>query len=194
MMAHEPSPRPEDDAAAEEQAADDQQQAADDQPQASDDQPQASDDEKQASDDEKQAAGDEEKAAGDQPADEEEEEDEEPEPDPETCRGVAICLDHFETAVLDGEFDGSDFIFYLEPAGVTQGPLRCERCPEGEEQKAGIFMTRAAWQVKTVFLSDGKNPERYELSFPKEFGYVKSLAHYLPESRKSAKYPWSKKY
>ena len=55
-------------------------------------------------------------------------------------------------------------------------------------------MTRAGWQAKKVCLDDGVNPEIYELSFPKEFGYIKTLSHYQPEPRRSAKYPWSKKY
>lgn len=126
--------------------------------------------------------------------DEEEEEEQEPQPDPETCQALALCLDHFDEALFEGEFDGTSFLFYLEPAGVTQRRLLCERCHEGEEQRAGLLMTRTAWQTKTLFLSDDRNPDRYELTFPKEFGYIKSLQHYRPESRKSAKYPWSKKY
>jgi len=124
--------------------------------------------------------------------DAEEEPEPEPEPDPETCQALALCVEHFDDALDAGEFDDTAFLFYLEPA--TQERLRCERCHDGEEERAGLLMTRTAWQTKTLFLSDDRNPDRYELTFPKEFGYVKSLQHYRPESRKSAKYPWSKKY
>ncbi len=118
----------------------------------------------------------------------------EPEPDPESCKAIAIGLDAFEESALEGEWDDTDFRYYLEPAGVLNGPLRCTRAPDSDPQRAGLLMTRAGWQAKKVFLSDGVNPETYELSFPKEFGYVKPLSHYIPETRKSAKYPWSKKY
>ena len=125
---------------------------------------------------------------------------EEPEPkpepvfDPDSCKAIAIGLPAFLDAVLDDEFEGTDFQYYLEPAGVLKGPLVCTRAPEDEPEIAGLFMTRAGWQAKKVCLDDGVNPETYELSFPKEFGYVKTLSHYQPETRKSAKYPWSKKY
>lgn len=126
--------------------------------------------------------------------DEEDEEEPEPEPTPETCRGLVIALDTFEEAVLDGEFDGTDYMFYLEPAGVMNADLVCARAYPAESVRGGILMTRAAWKAKTIFFDDGINPERYELSFPKEFGYVKSVQHYKPESREHAKYPFSKKY
>ncbi len=125
---------------------------------------------------------------------------EEPEPkpepvfDPDSCKAIAIGLPAFSDAALDGEFDGTDFQYYLEPAGVLNGPLVCTRAPENEPERAGLLMTRAGWQAKKVCLDDGVNPETYELSFPKEFGYVKTLSHYQPQTRKSAKYPWSKKY
>ncbi len=117
-----------------------------------------------------------------------------PAPDPETCKGIAIGLDAFWEGVHAGEWDETDLVYYLEPAGILSGPLRCARCPEDDPQPAGLLMTRAAWRAHTVFLDDGINPDTYELSFPKEFGYVKPLAHYKPETRKSEKYPWSKKY
>ena len=125
---------------------------------------------------------------------------EEPEPkpepvfDPDSCKAIAIGLPAFLDAVLDDEFEGTDFQYYLEPAGVLKGPLVCTRAPEDEPEIAGLFMTRAGWQAKKVCLDDGVNPETYELSFPKEFGYIKTLSHYQPQTRKSAKYPWSKKY
>jgi len=81
-----------------------------------------------------------------------------------------------------------------EPAGVMNADLVCTRAYPAESVRGGILMTRAAWQAKTVFFDDGINPERYELSFPKEFGYVKSIQHYQPESREHAKFPFSKKY
>ncbi len=120
----------------------------------------------------------------------------EPEPvfDPDSCKAIAIGLPAFWDAVLDGEFEGTDFQYYLEPAGVLKGPLVCTRAPENEPEIAGLLMTRAGWQAKKVCLDDDVNPETYELSFPKEFGYIKTLSHYQPETRKSAKYPWSKKY
>lgn len=117
--------------------------------------------------------------------------------DPDTCRGVAICQEALEEAVLAGELDGSPYLFYLEPPGVLRARLVCARAhppePEGRH-RAGILMTKAARDAKTVFFDDGINPERYDLSFPKEFGYVKSIQHYRPDSREHAKYPWSKKY
>ena len=125
---------------------------------------------------------------------------EEPEPkpepvfDPDSCKAIAIGLSAFWEAVLDGEFEGTDFQYYLEPAGVLKGPLVCTRSPENEPENAGLLMTRAGWQAKKVCLDDGVNPDTYELSFPKEFGYIKTLSHYEPQTRKSAKYPWSKKY
>ena len=125
---------------------------------------------------------------------------EEPEPkpepvfDPDSCKAIAIGLPAFWDAVLDGVFEGTDFQYYLEPAGVLKGPLVCTRAPENEPEIAGLLMTRAGWQAKKVCLDDGVNPETYELSFPKEFGYIKTLSHYQPQTRKSAKYPWSKKY
>lgn len=114
--------------------------------------------------------------------------------DPDSCKAIAIGLPAFWDAVLDGEFEGTDFQYYLEPAGVLNGPLVCTRASENEPERAGLLMTRAGWQAKKVGLDDGVNPKTYELSFPKEFGYVKTLSHYQPETRKSAKYPWSKKY
>ena len=115
-------------------------------------------------------------------------------PDPDTCKGIAIGLDAFWEGVHSGEWDGTDLAYYLEPAGILSSPLRCPRCAEDDPQLAGLLMTRAAWRAHTVYLDDGINPDTYELSFPKEFGYVKPLAHYKPETRKSEKYPWSKKY
>ena len=115
-------------------------------------------------------------------------------PDPAQCRGIAISQDALENAALEGEFDGTDYMFYLEPAGVAQAGLICTRRYPAENRRAGILMTKAARDAKVVHFDDGLNPARYELSFPKEFGYVKSIQHYLPESREHAKYPWSKKY
>jgi hypothetical protein len=130
------------------------------------------------------------------PADKPDEDDEQPvaTPDPETCKAIAISMDELLSSVLAGEWDDTDFEYYLEPAGVLQATLRCSRSPENEQQRAGLLMTRAAWQARTLFLDDGLNPETYELSFPKEFGYVKPLSHYKPESRQHALFPWSKKY
>jgi hypothetical protein len=128
------------------------------------------------------------------PAAEEPEAKPEPVFDRDSCKAIAIGLPAFWDAVLDGEFDGTDFQYYLEPAGVLNGPLVCTRAPENEAEPAGLLMTRAGWQAKKLCLDDGVNPETYELSFPKEFGYVKTLSHYQPQTRKSAKYPWSKKY
>ncbi len=95
---------------------------------------------------------------------------------------------------VDESRRGTDFEYYLEPAGVLHGPLVCTRAAEDRPQRAGLLMTRAGWKAKTLFLDDGVNPETYELSFPKEFGYVKPLAHYKPSAREHAKFPWSKKY
>lgn len=117
-----------------------------------------------------------------------------PEPDPATCKGIAISQDAFEEAVLRGEFDDTDYLFYLEPAGVLQANLVCAHRYPAENVRAGILMTRTARDTKTVYFDDGINPDTYELSFPKEFGYVKSIQHYQPQSREHAKYPWSKKY
>ena len=132
------------------------------------------------------------------PAPEEKPEEEKPEPepvaDPETCKAIAIGLDALWDGVLGGEWDDTDFEYYLEPAGVLHGPLVCTRATEDNPQAAGLLMTRAGWKAKTLFLDDGVNPETYELSFPKEFGYVKPLAHYKPSAREHAKFPWSKKY
>lgn len=117
-----------------------------------------------------------------------------PAPDPATCRGIAISQAALEESVLAGEWEGTDFLFYLEPAGVLNANLVCTRSYPAESVRAGILMTKAAREAKTVFFDDQLNPESYELSFPKEYGYVKSLQHYQPESREHAKYPWSKKY
>jgi len=117
-----------------------------------------------------------------------------PAPDPATCQAIAIGLTALQESVFDGEWEGTEFAYYLEPAGITQAALKCTRAPERDPELAGLLMTRAAWQAKTAFLDDGVNPETYELTFPKEFGYVKPLAHYKPESREHALYPWSKKY
>jgi hypothetical protein len=122
------------------------------------------------------------------------EEEPEPVPDPETCKAIALGLPAFGESALAGEWDGTDFEYYLEPAGVLNGPLACSRAPENDPQRAGLLMTRAAWKAKTLFLDDGINPDTYELSFPKEFGYVKPLAHYKEETRELAQFPWSKKY
>jgi hypothetical protein len=118
----------------------------------------------------------------------------EPVPDPGTCKAIAIGLDAFWKGVLDGEWDDTDLEYYLEPAGVLNGPLVCTRAADNDPQRAGLLMTRAGWRAKTLFLDDGVNPETYELSFPKEFGYVKTLTHYKPDTREHAKFPWSKKY
>ncbi len=117
-----------------------------------------------------------------------------PPPDPATCKGIVIGQAAFEKSVLDGEFDDSDFLFYLEPAGVLNANLVCTRAYPAETVRGGILMTKAARDAKKVFFDDGVNPDDYELAFPKEFGYVKSLQHYIPESREHAKFPWSKKY
>ncbi len=117
-----------------------------------------------------------------------------PPPDPATCKGIVIGQEAFEESVLTGEFDDSEFLFYLEPAGVLNANLRCTRAYPAETIPGGIFMTKAARDARKVFLDDGINPDEYELAFPKEFGYVKSLQHYVPESREHAKFPWSKKY
>lgn len=114
--------------------------------------------------------------------------------DPETCQGIAISQQAFEEAAMRGEFDGTDYLFYLEPAGVLKASLVCSRRYPHENLRAGILMTKTARDARTVFLDDGINPSKYELSFPKEFGYVKSIQHYLPESRQHANYPWSKRY
>jgi len=117
-----------------------------------------------------------------------------PPPDPATCKGIVIGQAAFEECVLAGEFDDSGFLFYLEPAGVLNANLLCTRAYPAETVRGGILMTKAARDAKKVFFDDGLNPDEYELAFPKEFGYVKSLQHYIPESREHAKYPWSKKY
>ena len=117
-----------------------------------------------------------------------------PEPDPETCHGIVIGQDALERAVLDGEFDDSDYIFYLEPAGVMNADLVCARAYPAESIRGGILMTKAARDLKKVYFNDSVNPDSYELSFPKEYGYVKSVQHYRPETYEHAKYPFSKKY
>ena len=117
-----------------------------------------------------------------------------PPPDPSTCKGIVIGQLAFEQSVLAGEFDNSAFLFYLEPAGVLNANLWCTRAYPAESIPGGILMTKAAREAKKVFFDDGVNPDEYELGFPKEFGYVKSIQHYLPESREHAKFPWSKKY
>jgi len=117
-----------------------------------------------------------------------------PEPDPETCYGIVIGQEALERAVLEGEFADSDYIFYLEPAGVMNAELVCARAYPAESIRGGILMTKAARDVKKVYLDDSVNPDSYELAFPKEFGYVKSLQHYMPETREHARYPFSKKY
>ena len=117
-----------------------------------------------------------------------------PQPDPTTCKAIAISHDAFQKAAANGEYEGSEFEYYLEPAGVLQSRLVCSVPGEDDPQPAGLLMTRAAWQSRTAFLDDDLNPEKYELDFPKEFGYVKPVAHYLPRSRENALYPWSKRY
>jgi len=114
--------------------------------------------------------------------------------DPEACKAIAIGLDAFLQSMAEDEWEGTDYAYYLEPAGILHGPLRCSRAPEGEVRRAGLLMTRNGWLAKKVVLDDGINPETYELSFPKEFGYVKPLSHYREETREHAKFPWSKKY
>ena len=117
-----------------------------------------------------------------------------PEPDPATCYGIVIGQEALEQAVFDGEFDDTDYMFYLEPAGVLNADLVCARAYPAESIRGGILMTKAARDVKKVYFDDSVNPDSYELSFPKEYGYVKSLQHYRPETREHAQYPWSKKY
>lgn len=117
-----------------------------------------------------------------------------PPPDPATCRGIVIGQEAFEQAVLAGEFDDSEFLYYLEPAGVLNADLVCTRDYPAENTRGGILMTHAARVAKVVYFDDGLNPDTYELGFPKEFGYVKSIQHYEPATREHAKYPWSKKY
>lgn len=117
-----------------------------------------------------------------------------PEPDPATCYGIVIGQEALERAVLEGEFEDGDYIFYLEPAGVMNADLVCSRAYPAESVRGGILMTKAARDLKKVFFDDSVNPDSYELSFPKEFGYVKSVQHYRPETREHAKYPFSKKY
>jgi len=117
-----------------------------------------------------------------------------PEPDPATCYGIVIGQGALERAVLDGEFDDGEYIFYLEPAGVMNADLVCSRAYPAESIRGGILMTKAARDVKKVYLDDSVNPDSYELAFPKEYGYVKSVQHYRPETREHAKYPFSKKY
>lgn len=117
-----------------------------------------------------------------------------PAPDPATCKALAIGQDLFQQAAVAGEWEGTEFEYYLEPAGVLHARLRCSRSGGDDSEPAGLLMTRAAWQSRTAFLDDGLNPERYELSFPKEVGYVKPVSHYLPQSRESALYPWSKRH
>jgi hypothetical protein len=117
-----------------------------------------------------------------------------PKPDPATCKAIAISQDLFQQAAMAGEYDGTDFEYYLEPAGVLQARLVCSRSEDAAPRPAGLLMTRSAWRSRTAFLDDGINPEKYELSFPKEFGYVKPISHYRPQSRERALYPWSKRY
>jgi len=121
------------------------------------------------------------------------EEDQDPQFDPATCKAIAIGLPAFWEGIHAGEWNGTEYEYYLEPAGV-KAPLKCTRAPENDPQRAGLLMTRAGWKAKKVALDDGVNPETYELSFPKEFGYVKPLAHYVPHTYEHAKYPWSKRY
>jgi len=117
-----------------------------------------------------------------------------PTPDPATCKAIAISLDLFQKAALAGEWANTEFEYYLEPAGVLQARLRCSKSAEDDPRPAGLLMTRAAWMSRTAFLEDDFNPDRYELSFPKEVGYVKPVSHYLPQSRERALYPWSKRH
>ncbi len=141
-----------------------------------------------------EAAKEEAPAAPAKAAEPEEEPEPEPEPDPETCKAIAIGLPAFWDGVHAAEWDGSEYQYYLEPAGILNGPLRCSRAPENDPQSAGLLMTRAGWKAKKLFLDDDVNPDTYELSFPKEFGYVKPLAHYKEATREHAQFPWSKKY
>lgn len=122
----------------------------------------------------------------------EEEPETEPEPDPETCRGVAVGYQEFLDGVESGEWRDQGFLFYIEPEGILDGPLRCTRSEE--EEPAGLVMTREAWKAHVVYLDDDVNPDKYELTYPREYGYVKSLQHYMESSRQHAKYPWTKKY
>ena len=117
-----------------------------------------------------------------------------PAPDPATCKAIAISQDLFQQAAVAGEWEGTEFEYYLEPAGVLQARLRCSRSGDDDPQPAGLLMTRAAWKSRTAFLDDELNPEQYELSFPKEVGYVKPVSHYMPQSRERALFPWSKRH
>ena len=117
-----------------------------------------------------------------------------PPPDPNACIGIVICQHHLEQGILDGQWTNKPYMYYLEPAGVLQARLICSLCHSEEETEAGIFMTRDAWKAHVVHFDDGINQESYELSFPKEFGYVKPRSHYDPATREHAKYPWTKKY
>lgn len=135
-----------------------------------------------------------EEAPAEKAAPEEEAEAGPPPADPATCKAIAIGMDAFLESVIDGEWDGTDFQYYLEPAGVLQATLKDPRADEDDTEPAGLLMTRAGWQARKVFLDDGINPDTYELSFPKEFGYIKTVSHYKPETREHAQFPWSKKY
>lgn len=117
-----------------------------------------------------------------------------PQPDPATCGGLALCQSHLMDSILEHEWDDTDFLYYLEPAGVLNAKLLCVRCHPDEERRAGIWLTKASRDTRTVFFDDGINPDRYELHVPKEIGYLKSRQHYEPEAREHAKYPWTKKY
>ena len=117
-----------------------------------------------------------------------------PPADPQTCRGLALCQEHLESGILDGEWKESEFLYYIEPAGILNAHFVCSRCHPEEERSAGIFMTKMAREARTVFFGDDINLESYELHFPKEYGYVKPRQHYDPASREHARYPWTKKY
>lgn len=114
------------------------------------------------------------------------------EPDPSACRGEAVSMAAFIDGVESGEWLDKGYLFYIEPEGILHGPLLC--CRSDGEVPAGLVMTRQAWRRGVVFLDDGRNPDRYELSRPKEVGYVKSIHHYMESSREHARYPWTKKY
>lgn len=125
-------------------------------------------------------------------APEERPDDEAPEPDPSACRGEAVSMETFIEGVDSGEWLEKGYLFYIEPEGILHGPLVCSR--SDGDVPAGLVMTRDAWRQRIVHLDDDRNPDSYELSEPKEIGYIKSIHHYMESSREHAKYPWTKKY
>ena len=79
-----------------------------------------------------------------------------PAPDPETCKGIAIGLDAFWEGVHSGEWDDSTLEYYLEPAGILNGPLRCARCSDDDPQLAGLLMSRASFTNLTPTCSPSR--------------------------------------